>query len=543
MPDGELLRTLLRGSDQQAALQADRNRLKAAEAGAIREALARLAPFTRTTDGVYVGDTPGRDGQWLRVTIPFRIALALSLWIVGTPGAGKTVFLLWLALLDLLTPNVVGLYYDYQGSESGFSTQLLTKVIPGLIFRLGAEWGAKLLSGLRVIAPWQSRKLPSLHVTAPGGNVNLRAASLVDIFAATTTVAGGTEFGPRMLSFTMPHTRMFIRLGIPFPLLATVMPSDSLRTKLAAASGDESLIAYMRDRCMADYRDAGAAVLSRIDRFLADDTTRLACFAPEPLDATESIEHGITIANFGGGPAMNRAAWTTFTQKASLDAIIARRPTKQSPRIILRIDEAQVGLPSTLQAREIADAVERMRGRRAALAFAHQHGGQLSEYPFLKEALRGCCGTFATFRVPPHTFAESGCGVPDTLLPGMDRTIPPSEVHAAWERVIDSLPKRTFLLRAPDLSNSTIPVRTPDFDVDEFARGVPRELVELVSEGQLGYDRDVLAARETTWLRVLAELATVSDPNVDALNRLARGNGPRARSRGQRRDSNLEEVA
>lgn len=529
MPDGSLVRELLRGSDRAAALEADREREQAAADDAERAAIERLEPFTRARQGTYFGNTPGTGGEWLRVMIPHRVALTQSLWIQGVSGGGKTTFLNWLTYQDFQTPNLVVCALDYQGAESGYSRQLLTRVIPGLIAQRGAEWGAEFLRGLRVIAPWQSRKLPTLHITATGGNVNQRAASLVDIFASTTGI-GNAEFGPRMLSCTMPSVRLAMRLGLPFPLIPDLMTNEALRTKLVARCGDSALVSYMRDRFLADYRDAGPAVLSRFDRLLGDDATKLATFAPEPFDAADRVEHGWTIANFGGGPVMHRAAWVALTQKATLDAILARRTTKRSPRVVVRVDEAQVGLVSTVQAKELDDALSRMRGRKAALTIAHQHAGQLGEYASLKESLRTNCGLFATFRVPPQSFGSFGCDVPGPL-PGMDPTLAAADTRAAWEHVIENLPKRTYLLRVPDLSSATIPVRAPEFDVEALARNVPRELVELVEEGTHGFDRRELAARETAWREALSELTGAADPNMDALARLAEGRRTRGRSR------------
>lgn len=533
MPTDATLRAFLRGSDHDAALQADARRTEEEEQRAVRESLVRLAPFTRSHEGVQFGQTPAPHNEWLNVIVPYRVAHELSGWMQGATNQGKTTLMLSIDAHDFTVPNRVHVRFDYQGSENGYAYQLTHSVIPGVAVRLAPEDGARLLADLRVIAPWQSSKLPSLHLTAPGGNVNVRAAALVDVFAGTTNIAGAGEFGPRMLSLALRGVKVLMKTDTPFPLLQELWTNERVRAALVRCSGDSELEAYARDRLPADFRDAGASVLARLDRFLSDDATRLACFGPEPFEPGELIEKGTTVMNLAGGTPMHRAFWAAFAQTSTLGAILVRRPTKASPRVLVKIDEAHVGLPSADQARLLDDALSRMRGRRASLVIAHQHAGQLSDFPFLRESLRANCGYVVTFRVPANTFAASGSSVPEMLLPGMTGNLTESQNRDVWERVVENLPRRTFLLRAPDLANTTIAVQAPTFEVEKFVAGVPRDIIDLCVEGQGGYDRAELAVREQAWRRAISEIGAAADANLTALERLASGERTRTR-RGRR---------
>jgi hypothetical protein len=529
-PVDEFLRGMMRGSDREAALRADDERRDAANAEETEKALAILKLFNSGKGGIFCGTTPGPNGQWMGVSLPTRIIHERSGHCEGATGTGKTTFQLYLGLQALTSPGRTNIFCDFQGADSGLANQLLNFVIPGLAMRLPSEEGAELLAGLRVIAPWQNKKLPSLHLTSSTGNINTRAAVLVDTFGATTNVAGAGDFGPRMLGLTLPMTKLLMKRDIPAPLFGAAFTCEPFRNALVAGCDDPELAAYFRDRFAADFRDAGAAVLSRLDRFFLDDATRLACFGPDPLDASDWIERGNTVLGLGGAPPLIRSFWAAFAQTTCLGAILSRRPTRTSPRVLLHIDEAQLALVSTVQARELDDALSRMRGRRAALLFANQHAGQLSEYSFLKESLKANCGFQINFRVPRDTFAASGCETPNGLLPGMSAGVTEAQVREVWMSVVANLPDRTFLLSAPGFA-TTIPVRAPDFDVRAFARGVPKDVVDLAKEGQGGYDRQELAEREAAWRKVVAEIGTAIDPNVDALQRFAsaprRGNGRR----------------
>jgi hypothetical protein len=535
MPFDATIRSMARGSDHEAALAEEASLRQAAEESGARNLLTELAPYTRARDGICFGQTPGPRNEWPNVTIPSRIAHALSGWTLGAPGSGKTTLLCWLAMHDLCNTGCRGMYLDNSGGPSGFAHLLTRHVIPGVVMRSHASEGASLLARLRVVAPWRNRKLPSMHLTGmlPGGNLNARVASLVDVLASTTTSAGAAEFGPRMMSIAARTLKLMVNRGVPFPLTADVMANEGFRAALIKGCGDAELEAYMRDRFAADFREAGAAILARFDRITSDDATRLACFGPESFDVADQLETSTVVCNYDGGSPMHRALWASFFQASAVAAILARRPTKASPRLLLRVDEAHVGIPSTQQARLLDDAIMRIRGRRASILLAHQHAGQLSEYPFLRESLRAT-GYVVAFRVPPATFSASGCPLPARLLPGMGE-LSESEVEEVWSRVVDNLPPRTFLLHVPGLSTASIPVRAPTFDVEAFSRGAPKEIVELATEGQGGHERRELQAREDAWRKVVAELRTTTGPNVDALQRLAeQGTRPRRSSRGRR---------
>lgn len=515
----EFLRALRRGGDHEAALMADLERTARRDAESVSAYDARIAPFVRDRHGVPYGTTFGGGGSWCTVRVPRRIAHERSAMLLGATGTGKTTFLAYLATQDLARPDVVLIGGDYQGADSGFAPRLCDHVLPGLAMRLPPERGAALLAGLRVIAPWKNRLVPSLHLTAPGGSAGMRAAQLIDIFGATTGGAGAGEFGPRMTSLAIPVAKLQVQLNVPLPLFRDTLTNPGFRRGLAIAANDPELTAYMDARFTADFRDAGASVLSRLDQLLLDDVTRLALFAPEPFAPASWLEGGTTILDLGGSSGLHRRFFAANLQSGVLGAVMERRPTRRSPHVVVRIDEAHVGIASPAQAAELDDALSRMRGRKAALTIAHQHLGQLASYPSLVQSLKTNAGAFVAFRVPAESAAATSFILPDAMPPGLGADLPEAQVARAWERVLASLPDRVFFLRTPGLSSASIPVRAPDLDVERFGADAPEDIRALAREGQYGFERSELAAREATWHRVVAELGQVAEPNVVALRR------------------------
>ncbi len=508
-----IVRTLRRGSDRTAALAADREREEEGEARHRAAVVDTLAPYTRHAEGLVFGHTPGLDGSSLTVTLPYRVAHERSAWITGATGAGKTTFLLAITLQDLTTPDRAVIACDFQGSEGGYANRLRHHVIPGLVARFDTAEADGFLGAMRVVAPWRSTTLPSLNLTNAAGPVQRRAAELVDVFAATT----GGDFGPRMLSCTLPLVRLAMVARVPLPLLPEIATNAATRRALLLAAEDPELHSYFRDRFAADFRDAGASVLSRIDRLLMDEPTRAAMFAPHPFDPSSWLEGGTTVIDLGGATPLLRDFWAALFQSTLLAAVLSRRTTRVSPRVILRIDEAQLGVPSAAQAAALDDALSRMRSRRAALTVAHQHCAQLAGHANLLQSLKANAGVIATFRVPQETAAATGV-MPDALLPGMDADVTEAQMRDAWTRVIASLPDRHFILRAPALSAASIPVRAPTFDAEQFGSGASAELRARVQEAGGGLTRAALRAHETSWRSLLAEVAQAAEPNVDTLH-------------------------
>ena len=517
-----LFRTWRRGTDRSAALDAD-DREIAARLAVVDDAYrADVGPFVRDRSGYFLGYTPiGSD--LLPVHVSPRIMDERSSVTTGATGTGKTVLQVMLALETLARGNAGLVASDYQGHDSGFAKLLAEHALPGLAMRLPPERGAELLLGVRVFAPWLSSKLPSFHLTAPGGSASRRAAAIIDVFAATCGVGA---FGPRMLALTTPATRALILTGTPLPLLAEFLTNERFRRALTIAAGDPDLTSYVEHRFAADFREAGASVLARLDRFFADESTKLSMYAPDPFDPAAWLESGTTILNLGGGTSSHRAFWASFVQHALLSAALARQATRSSRRVVIRIDEAQVGLPGEAQARELDDALSRVRSRKVAIAIAHQHAGQLSSYPFLRESLKANCGYMLTFRVPEETIVQNAFPLPDSLPPGVSSGLSEAQVRSVWTRVLTSLPDRTFLVRVPTLSPASVPVVAAHFDVEAFGRDAPEDIRALAREGQGGYPRADLAARETVWRRTAEEIARAAEPNVDALARLARRRAP-----------------
>ena len=464
-----------------------------------------------------MGTTILPDARLGEVRLPRKLALGLSSHVVGATGTGKTTAMTAWAAQDVATPGVVSVNLDYKGD---FAKNLTEIVIPWVALKLPLDEGTELLESLRVWAPWSGRKIPSLHLTSPGGSVSRRAVALTDLFVATV---GAGELGHRQLSVFVPAVKLMMKTGVPFALLPEIFTLPGFRGALLIAAEDPELTSYFENRFMADAREGVVfSILSRFDRFLSDDTTKRALFGPTPFDATVWLEHGTTVCDFGGGLRSHRVFWASFVQHAILEAVLSRPTRRTSPRVAIRIDEVQMGIPTKDQAEELDDALCLMRSRRAALAIAHQHAGQLAEYPSLLSSLRANAGILAAFRIPKESAEATSCVVPEGLPPGIDgKGLTESQVRETWIRVLSSLPDRTFLLRAPTLASSSIPVRAPTLDLEALSREVPEAIRALGRDGQDGFTSEALGLREDTWRRVVAELSTVAAPNVTALAHFA----------------------
>ncbi len=528
MPLDALVRRLLRGPDAEAALRSDRERTAAAaESERTREA-ETSAPYRRG-DGVLMGTTMLSGARSAEVRLPRKLALGLSSHIVGATGTGKTTAMTAWAAQDVASPGVVSVNLDYKGD---FAKNLTEVVIPWAAVKLPVEGGTALLENLRVWAPWSGRRIPSLHLTSPGGSVSRRAVALTDLFVATV---GAGELGHRQLSAFVPAVKLMMKTAVPFALLPEVFSLPGLRAALLVAAEDPELTSYFENRFPADAREGVVfSILSRLDRFLADDTTKLALFGPHGFDAATWLESGTTVCDFGGGLRSHRVFWASFVQHAVLEAVLSRPTRRTSPRVLIRIDEVQMAIPTAAQAEELDDALCLMRSRRASLQIAHQHAGQLAAYPSLLSSLRANVGMMAAFRIPKESAEATSCVVPEGLPPGVDGGgLTESQIREAWVRALSSLPDRTFLLRAPTLAPSSIPVRAPVLDLEALAREVPEPVRALGRDGTDGFAPEELAAREEKWRRVALELSATREPNAAALARFAEPE-PDARAPGRR---------
>ncbi len=513
-----LTRRLLRlgEGDRPAARRAIRAQLDSAKTEEIRRQLRSVERFVAPTDGLVMGSTtlPNGGAAWVRV--PWRIAHGLSRWIVGATGGGKTTAMLCWKAQDLRDPKVRSIDLDSKGD---YATGLLEVAVPWVATHISPEDGAELLSGLRVIAPWDARLLPSLHLTWTGPAMRERSTALVGLFNATTT--SGNALGHNQEACFVPLVRLLMSRSVPFALLADVAVRPGFRNALLAGSDDAELRGYFDTRFENEGRGGVLrGILTRMDRFLADDATRLALFGPEPFDSSRWLEEGTTVASFGGGLDQHRRFWASVTVHALVRAILRRRPTRSSPRVVVGIDEVQRAIPSAEQAQDLEDALSLMRSRKASLSIAHQHPAQLADHPALLQSLRTNVGTTVAFRSPAEGSALSHV-FPESLPPGVDASrLSEADIRRVWEQVLPGLPERTFLLRVPDLSPASIIVRAPHFDVDALRREVPEDIRAIARDGQEGFTRDDLAARERAWRQAVHELDGAPTPNLDALGRL-----------------------
>ena len=509
------LRSLLRGDDRLAALKADAERGAKAGRTQASEYEACVAPYIRCRDGLLFGTTELPERRIHEVRLAARIAQGSSGWVTGATGSGKTRGLLALALQDFATPHTTCIAADFKGD---LAEGLIEAVIPWLATQLPPEQGAELLHGLRVWAPWNSDRLPSMHLTFPGGSLRRRAIAIAELFVAT--IAAG-EFGHRQQSLLLPCLRLMIATGTPLALLGEVLNSAALRDSLIDLARDAELTSYFRDRFPADSREGVAfSILSRFDRFISDESTRLALFGEDPFDPAEWLESGATVCDFGGGLGTHQRFWAAAILHGLTTAILSRRVTRESPRVVVRVDEVQVGIASQDQARELENTLSLMRSRRASLWVAHQHAGQLAEHPALLQSLRTNTGVQVAFRSPRETTSAMATVLPDQVLPGILRhDVTEAQMRQAWEIALAALPERVFLLRCPELSPIGIPVRTPVVDLDSMRRQSLPEARFLARQGARSYSKADLAKRERLWRQLAAELGRAATPNSDALAR------------------------
>lgn len=516
--------TLTRGlirlgeGDRAAARRVLREHARAARAEDIQRQLISFQRFVDVKDGLVVGSIVLPDETVACVRIPWKIAHGLSQWVVGGTGGGKTTVLLNMRAQSLRNPSVHSVDLDSKGDYASGLTEV---VYPWVALHLPPEQGASLLASLRVIAPWEGRTLPSLHLTFAGPSARERATALVGLFNAT--VGNGSALGHNQEACFVPLVRLLMADGVPLALLPDVATRSRFRAALLASAGDAELRAYFDTR----YENEGRGgvlrgILARVDRFLSDDATRLALFGPEPFDVSRWLEEERMVGNFSGGLDQHRRFWTAFTVHSLTRAILRRRPTRRSPRVLVAIDEVQRAIPTQEQAQDLEDALSLMRSRRAALCIAHQHPGQLAEYPALLQSLKTNVATTLAFRSPGDVSALSHV-FPETVPPGVDATgLDEAAIRRVWERVLPGLPERTFLLRVPALSPSSIVVRAPEFDIEALRREIPEDVQAIAREGQYGFTREELALRELAWREAVHELDAAATPNTDALARLAR---------------------
>lgn len=512
-PLDALVRGLRRGHDQRAAALHDRASF---DAIAARHAAAHEATFNGFADGARIvgralcSSEPGR-----LLRLPSTLSHKRSSWVLGATGTGKSRYILSGCIQDLAAGDVGVLLLDWKGESANQFSQV---IVPWVAMQLGPARGAELLRGLRVLAPWSTRSLPSLHLTFPGGDVARRSAALVDLF---TAAAGAGELGHRQQSLLLPTVRLAMQTNLPFPLIPDVLCRTGLRRALVAAAGDAELTAFFDGRFEVEARETTlGGLLSRIDRFLSDDAVRLALFGADPFDVADWLESGVSVVSLDGAVRVHRLFWSAFIQAALVESILGRRVTPQSRHVVVRVDEAQLGLPTDEQAHALEDALSLMRHRRASLSVIHQHPGQLARYPMLLESLRTNIGVSAVFRCAGEGLAAIRHALPESLPPGVDGAgLPDHRIREAWELALQSLPDRVFVLRAPSIAPSGVVAGTLDLPLEKLAAEVPAEIRAIATEGFGANTRSTLAVRERAWRRTVAELDHVRDVNHDALAR------------------------
>jgi hypothetical protein len=317
--------------------------------------------------------------------------------------------------------------------------------------------------------------------------------------------------------------KLLMRNAVPFPLLADVLTNERFRQALLTAADDAELSQYFRTRFDADSREGLiGGILARADRFAADESTRHALYGPDAFTASVFLESGTLVANLAGGTGSHVKFWAGFTLHEIVTAVLARRPRRTSPQVVVRIDEVQLGVPTPDAAYLLETALSTMRSKKASVHIAHQHVAQLAHFPSLVSSLRTNTAIQCVFRQPAEAVGAISLALPEGLPYGVEGAgLSEAQVRDLWERVLVSLPDRNYFLRVPTLSPSSIPVRAFDLDLDGLRRSVPEEIRSLAENGQGGFGRDVLRTREEVWHRAVQDLSDAADPNTDALRDLA----------------------
>ncbi|MBL8679824.1 MAG: type IV secretory system conjugative DNA transfer family protein [Myxococcales bacterium] len=484
---------------------------------ALRAQLDRFehAPSKAVEIGTLV--EPPLEDRALRVALS---ELYSHLLVLGESGSGKTYW-----LLSVLGQLLFGLRSLIVVDMKGELVELLTeRVLPTLALKLSSKEANALLDRIVIVNPFNANYLPPLNVLVrdPTIDLDVQALDVSEAFETATEENVSLRMG-RILAWVL---RLVIGLdrGYSFEAVRRVIEDPLVADGLVRSSSDMEARRFFLTRFRSEPPASKAALLARIDKFLALPVTRLALGARQCLAFEKLLDRSLVIVSLGGAPA-GLASIARFFGMILLTRFIraiARRPVQGSgPPGMIVCDEFQLALTHSMAA-EFETVLASMRSRNFYLWLAHQQTAQLHEHgPALRSIVLGQTGRQVVFRVPPEDARHVRHLLPTTGVVAAPRGSAKAYLDRGQEldhrsESLSKLPKRHAYFFMKGAPWDGIPFRSNTLELAPASK-VPRDLFDRATQGTIAFRPDALAkarAKEASELDAFTHSPLPKQPSL-----------------------------
>jgi hypothetical protein len=330
------------------------------------------------------------------IAIPLERLVGLHRWSTGATGAGKSAQTL-AEEIQLVGPGMPWslLHLDAKGESAPWMTDYF---LPAMLMQHERREVEEFLEELRVVNPFDEQNLPALNVLIPqpGVSIALQAREVANLVGKLLGPSGGGTWGPRMTNVLFYALRLALEAGnLSLLEVRTLLINDQYLNGILKNISDQDVREYFVYRFPSENKESIAAVVSRLELLLLDDTARVLC-APKCLSPSALIEQPLSIINVGNAP-MGAEFLSTFWMGVFVRGIgraIIARPRTERP-VFCVVDEWWLGLDD-----ELAFHFERLltqaRFKNVGLWLLNQLPAQIGER--LLRVIENSCGFQTAFR-------------------------------------------------------------------------------------------------------------------------------------------------
>lgn len=459
-----------------------------------------------------VGEECERDGLEVLVghlvdgegglAIPVSRLYGLHRWSTGATGSGKSAQTL-AEELQLIGPGMPWslLHLDAKGESAPWITEYF---LPAMLMQHERDEVEEFLEGLRVVNPFDEQNLPALNVLIPqpGVSTALQAREVANLIGKLLGPSGGS-WGPRMTNVLFYALRLALELGdLSLLEVRSLLINDGYLNGIIRNISDKDVREYFVYRFPNENKESIAAVVSRLDLLLLDDTARVLC-APKCLSPGALIEQPLSVINVGNAP-MGAEFLSTFWMGVFVRGIgraIMARPRTEKP-VFCVVDEWWLGLDD-----ELAFHFERLltqaRFKNVGMWLTNQLPAQIGER--LLRVIENSCGFQTAFRQSHRDAGSMAYMLPisDDIRvrrspdhPKWDtRTATPAEQRQQMVEELSRLQNRHFWFYPKVYGSQALKLKSPDVPFDWAKREAdeaPNWLRDACRGRGSGFSREVL---------------------------------------------------